>query len=509
MTTNKQVATTVAKELVKSRHISYLDRLPDWTRVRDCADGQRKVKRKGIIYLPTQGADIVAGDLEYTAYKRRALFTNFTGRTIDALVGMAYNDDPTVDSDLWGDVAYIADDADGSGTSLNAQMKSTLTDVVTTGRGGLLVDFPNTNADGTDIVDPKANISYYTAESILNWKSGNVGGENGLTSVLLRESVKGVEFSLFGGFDMDQDLFHFRHIFIGDDGFVHGIVYDRDGAIVDVQYDMIANGQKLTTIPFYIINANNVASSKDLLDAPIPPLLKIADVNIAHYQTDAEMRMAMHYHAMPQPVISGASQQFIAKYEEDPLKIGTTEVLMLEQGATFDLVQVSFQATSFHDELNRLRDTAVELGARLVMGNNNGVESTETVRLRQAGDISIMASIIHAITDAYESAVVMASRFVGMDGSLEPTIELNTELLKTKPDPQLIGSLISSMDRGIIGLDTVRDYYRNTGIIRSAMTREMLDADVASTVAGLTLADTAGVIDVNRTTEPNTDPAGA
>jgi len=482
---------------IDNMHKDYIKALPDWVKCRDAAEGERAIKEKGVLYLPAPGINMDADSLEYLAYKKRASFAGFTSRTIEAYVGLAYSTPPLINSDKWGDAEYIASNCDGAGTALSAQIKKSLADVIITGRGGLLVDYPAADATGDELL---ANISFYNAESIVNWDIKQENGKKSLNWLILREDATDDDSDTPGG----AILFQYRVLWLDDDGNVNGAVFDRYGATIGDYYKVIAAGEPLKEIPFYLINADGTNSSTQFFGVAVPPVKKVVDINLTHYRTDAEMRMAMHYHAMPQPYISGATQAFIDQYKDEPLVIGTTEVLMLPDGATFNLAQIDFNATSFHAELNRLRDTAVELGARLAITTTSGVEAAETIRLKEAGDISIIASIILSIVEAYEEAVAMAAKFMG-EPTIEPSIEINTDLLKPSPDAQLLSTLMASIGSGVIGVDVVRNYMRATAIIPPTMSDDDLEADVLASMGGMgiTYAD-----DPNATPPAPVDAAG-
>ena len=485
-TEQTETASILYGQIVKKRNKSFLHRLPDWVLVRACAEGQRQIKNGKIKYLPLPSSDVTVDSYDYTSYIARASFANFVGRTQEALVGLAFAEKPLYNSAEWGNAEYIVDNADGAGTELTQHIKQTLGDVVLTGRGGLLVDYPNTANVNASPIKPASYITYYPAESILDWEVENVNGTKRVQFVLLRERRPDVNELT----DLGEGLNQFRYLHINADGFVEGVLLDKRGVQIGEKYDVVAGGERLTELPFFFVSANNTLTSSNIFDAPVPPLLKIANLNVTHYQTDAEMRLGMHYHANPQPFITGATPAFIKKYETEPMRIGTAEILLFEQGTTFGLAQAQFSATPFHDELNRLRDSIVEMGGRLVTTQTGGAESTETVRLRESGDLSIMASIINSVSDAYESAVELVGRFMGT-GEIVVEITLQTELLKRTPDGALLGALQTAMSNGVVGVGTLRNYLRNTGIIASGVTDDELNAEVFGSLGGVESVTTA------------------
>ena len=81
-------------------------------------------------------------------YIKRAVYTNFTARTKNALVGAAFRKKPELE--IPTELEYLIDDATGDGLSLEQLAKDELSNLLETGRGFFLVDFPQTD-DGLSV----------------------------------------------------------------------------------------------------------------------------------------------------------------------------------------------------------------------------------------------------------------------------------------------------------------------------------------------------------------------
>jgi len=109
------MATTIA---VSTKHPEYVRLAPRWQEVDHVVDST--VKEAGELYLPMPGKaptpqglsekaliawqNQYAGSIErYKQYLKRALFYNFTKRTLDAVLGGIYRKAPTIElpSALW------------------------------------------------------------------------------------------------------------------------------------------------------------------------------------------------------------------------------------------------------------------------------------------------------------------------------------------------------------------------------------------------------------------------
>jgi hypothetical protein len=137
--------------------------------------------------------------MRYRQYLKRALFTNFTGRTKNALVGAAFRKMPVLE--LPTGLDYLLEDATGDGLGLVQMAKDELSNLLETGRTFFLVDYPQAedglSAEDVTMLDLRAAIVPYTAEQVINWRTEAVGGRKLLTLCVISEPYKhgGDEFS--------------------------------------------------------------------------------------------------------------------------------------------------------------------------------------------------------------------------------------------------------------------------------------------------------------------------
>lgn len=457
---------------ITDEHPDYTANLPDWQQCRRCVEGQRAIKAETTEYLPPQGAcmtdDNGAVNSFYTAYISRALFVNYSGRTVDSLVGLAFKTDPEANWDAMANVAYLEENIDGDGNRAAFQFKKALRDIVTVGRGGLLVDFPILPEGATvaDEAGAAAMIKYYTAEDVINWEFEVVAGRRTLSLLVLREEDTNNPEST----EATGTKYQYRRLWIDADGFLAVAVCDDAGVIKDDLLLPTMNNGRLTKIPFEFISATGEA-----WEICKPPILAITDVNVKHYQVTAEKYQCMNYGSQPTGVVSGATQTFIDKHKNG-LELGAGVVLLLEAGGDFKLVVLDYKAAGYNEDLTTLRDSIVELGGQMVLPTTGGVESAEAVRLKRSGDLSVMGSIILAVSDAYEKAIAFAGEWMG--STVTPEIEFNSEFITPEPDAQVLAQLINSLTYQVIGKLDVREYMRITGIIPPERTDEQIDADI-------------------------------
>lgn len=142
-------------------------------------------------YLPRPNPmDKSAANRErYKQYVRRAVWYNFTSRTLDGLVGQLFLRPPvtTIPSEL----DPLTKDADGEGMTLQQIAKRTAQSVMAYGRAGLLTDYPQTDGASTPD-DIKTNniqpiIRHYHPWQVINWATTKRGAKHVLSLVVLEE----------------------------------------------------------------------------------------------------------------------------------------------------------------------------------------------------------------------------------------------------------------------------------------------------------------------------------
>src|SRR5690606_23159084 len=131
-------------------------------------------------YLPMPNKDIRTPEAlaRYDTYKDRAVCVEVTKDTLDKYTGQAFKDDPVLNVNSQLD--YMKRDANGAGLSIYQLAQKCFEAQLERGRFGLFVDYPATN-DEVSQADVERNalrptITYYSPESIINWRTKTVGG---------------------------------------------------------------------------------------------------------------------------------------------------------------------------------------------------------------------------------------------------------------------------------------------------------------------------------------------
>lgn len=384
---------------VDFKHPLYEEYFESWVDCRNAYEGQRAIKAEGERYLPRLINQTVA---EYEAYKLRALFYSITSKTISALVGMATDIDPYISAPQELD-KYFKDD---NGLQINEIIIKSLTEILLTGRVGVLVDRPQGGGD--------PYISLYPTESIINWRTDDT---NKLISVVLSEVV-----DIIGddGFSVTQET-RYRHMYINVDGQLQVDVYTKGQNIEQVYSGTILNyGTPMDYIPFFC------ATDIGLDIKPVKsPIQDIVDINISHYRSSADLEHGRHFTGLPTPYIVGAES-------DTKMHIGSTAAWIIpsEKASVGYLEFQGLGLKSLENALKEKQGLLASLSARLIDNNTRGSEAAETVRLRYMSETSSLRTIVRSV-EALCNRVFNA--VAGMLGVKEDvTIDLDTDFLTPK-----------------------------------------------------------------------------
>jgi hypothetical protein len=452
-----------------------------WQQTRDAVKGSVAIKEKRARYLPvpdgetgSEGATNLryaneehkgTGTLRYRNYIKRAVYTNFTGRTKNALVGAVFRKDPTIV--VPAGLEYLIDDATGDGLSLNQLAKDELSNLLEVGRAGFLVDYPQADqglsVEDVDLLDLRASIVPYTAEQIINWKLDAYGGRKLLTLIVLEEDYPDDD-DEFGHEKKKQQ----RILRLSDEGYSQQI-YRDEMPYSEQFFPTKADGSKWFEIPFVFCGSKNNDASID--DAP---LADIAEVNLAHYRNSADYEESCFITGQPTLFIthSLSAEQF-AEYNPNGIKLGSRAGHVLGETGAATLVQAEAN-NIVREAMNSKLNEMVAIGARIVTDRGQN-ETAEGARIRFASENSVLGDVVNNLSEALFTCIIWVGKFMGFDGDTE--FYLNTEFYDKSVDPQLIMSMVTLLDREIIGEADIFDRLKSAGLIEPGRTLDMVKSE--------------------------------
>ena len=467
---------------VSTKHQEYINNVEAWRLGRDCIAGSKRIKEArpvegnregglrnalGTLYLPAPNPDDLSRENidRYEAYKKRAVFVNFSAHTRDGFLGMYCRKESRIE--LPNNIDYLSKNSDGSGLSLEGFIKKTASDLMEVGRAGWLADYPISNG-GTlaQTGSLQATLKYYNTESIRNWREEVINGVKQLSLIVLSEPVEVTE----DGFDYETKEYY-RVLYLDSGVYKQRLYNDEEELLVDEngESDIIPrqfNGSAWSFIPFQFIGAENNDPNPDKA-----LLYDLFEVNIGHYRNSADFEESSFICGQPTYAATGLSTQWAKEILKGGIQVGSRKGIPLPVGADLKLVQAN--PNQMPDRAMELKEVQmVKIGAKVIT-DAGGVETAEAAKIRFAGQNSKLGIAVANIESALKNAIEWIGLFMGV--LEEPEIELNRQFYEASVNPQLLVAQIQLMDRGVIGKTDIRDSMRKQSIL--SRTDEEIDEE--------------------------------
>lgn len=462
---------------IDSEHPDYTKRKTQWEKLRDCSEGQEAVHSAGERYLPKLSGQTKD---EYKAYLNRTLFYGATARTIDGLTGMVFRKAPVIEvpagmNDMIKDVTL-------DGMDLTGFAESIVDEIVTVGRAGILVDHPVTPAGTTkanaEALNVRPFLKHYAAEAIFNWKTASRNNALVLVSVRLWESVE-----MQG--DKEFDIGSRKQIRILDLNpagqyrqriFVEKKVVGADGEKWE-QFgpDIIPlkNGAPLDFVPFYFVGVKN-----GLPEAEKPPLIDLANANLSHYVSTADLEHGAHFTGLPTAVITGHSDEITEGVAAPEYRIGAATAWVFPNADT-EVKYLEFEGQgleALEKRVAKKEEYMAYLGARMLSPEKKAVETAETAAIHRSGETSVLASLAAAVGQAIEDAVKFMAEWAGASG--EVTIKLNNDFTAVKMTAQELTALFQTYQGGGMAFADFLFNLKRGEIIQEDRTEEDIRSEI-------------------------------
>jgi hypothetical protein len=454
---------------VDTQHKDYTAMIDTWRKCRVTVQGQKAVHDAGALFLPRLADQT---DSDYSAYKLRASFFNATWRTISALAGMMFRKEPAVD--VAPSVDDLLDDVTMSGIDFQIFAQQTAIEVLTSGRMGILVDYPSQSVAGMTLADVeklglRPSMQKYNAETIINWKTGRINNHNVLTMVVLTEdaAIEGTEFE-------HKTEVHYRVLDLLEGKYrvrVFRINEKKEDEQVGEDLFPLMNGKPLDYIPFVFIGIDDTTPEVDE-----PPLIDLVDVNLAHYRMNADYAHGLHFTGLPTAVISG----YTPENASEKLYVGSASAWVFpDPQAKASFLEFTGQGLqAIEKAIERMESQMSILGARLLSSEKKAVETAQTAQIHRAGESSILSAIAQTLSIGLTKALNTFSAWAGSPG--EWSIELNRDFMPVGLDPQGLTALVGAWQSGAISFDVLFKQLQQNEIIESELTLEEMQGQIES-----------------------------
>ena len=371
------------------RSLEVIGMMPDWSVMAAVTKGTNYIRDLCETYLPQEPRE---DDDAYETRVDRSVLSPYTSRLIETAAGAILRKPIHVEGDqYWLD---LCQNIDGLGSNINEYARRALVSTLTYGHSAILVDYPAAT-EARNLAEERAlgrrpYFVHVDAPQIWGWRKES--GTNRLLQVRIHDySIRPI--NEFGEEQIEEMLV----IYPGR--------YDKYTLGQEVVEFTESGGYSLPEIPLVPIYSNR----RGLLVSQ-PPLLDIANLNITHYQRQADLIHALHIAAMPTLVLEGWDDT------TGSATMGVNYAIAMQPGNKAYYVQAD--ATSFDAQMNELQSLESQmstLGVTKLFGQKFVAESAEAKRIDQAQSNSVLSIISQELESALQQAFNFAAQYVGME----------------------------------------------------------------------------------------------
>lgn len=437
-------------------HPQVMEHVEDWQTIRDCIKGERIIKEQSTKYLDpldemTQG--------EYTAYIGRAVFFNMTGRTVSALTGIVFNRSPQV-AGIPKKLEKAFRLPTRTNISFDAFLKKVCRELVSLGRYGVLVDL-----DTAETVNAIPYFVGFAAEHILDWEQIVIDGRLVTSEVVLRE-VREVR-KVFGQSKKLQTTY--RRLVLelsektGEFVYVQYIYEVEDGVTLDVTTVVprrvvpTRNGVPFNRIPFVFLGAID-----NTPDVDRSPIVDIANLNISHYRSYAQLEHSRFYTAMP--VFYAQVPQGSAKAT---YRVGSAVVWEVAPGEKPGILEMNGHGLNgLVEACEQKEDQISALGGRLMANQSRSTaESDNALKMKEGNERSILLNIVFSVSEGMTEALKTWVWWAGVDNTDAVEVELNKEFLTDTLGARELRAVYAMYIDGVVPLTVLHHYLQKAEVI--------------------------------------------
>ena len=383
--------------------------------VRTIYGGWRALYNQRHSFLPQHPKE---ADQDYLIRARRPTFYNAFGRTIRALSGAPFAQEPTFEGVPAEIKKLYDDDIDNEGTSGNAFVRHTFGDGLITGLAGILVEMPVLErAEGapepTRADELEAGLRpFWTLIRMDDIVSFRPVVENG--KVLLAQLAicqqRQIPWGKYGVKLIDQ-LRVFKRLplvpGVTEKPSVLWETFERDAG--KAKWVSVHEGElpAVTEIPLGQVYTERLA----FMDAS-PPLLDLANVNLLHYQGWSDLMHAAH--------IANVPFLFGGGFPADELQIGPNQAFVVPNAKRDEAWLMWLETTgaslnSTRAILADLDEQMAHLGLGMLQRKSRAAETAEKASLDRKDQESTLGAAVSDLENGLEQALFYTAQYLGLE----------------------------------------------------------------------------------------------
>lgn len=414
--------------------------------------GTTAMRAAGVTYLPQEVAE---SDKAYQVRLNRSFLFNGYGKTVADMSGKVFSRPIILGDDFPPESAAWCENIDLAGRNLDMFAKTVFEDAFE-GVSYILVDMaPATDGLVTKAQEKAQNrrpwFVHVKARQVLGWRSADINGVETLTQFRFCDDQCEPD-GEFGEKTVKQ-----IKVFQREGASVTWTTYRQTDKADWVQHESgpVSIGE-IAVCPVYVNRTGFMVG--------LPPLAGLAEVNLAHWQSQSDQRNIMHVARVPILFGSGWSN------DGAPIEIGSNR-LLTQPDAAAQLRYVEHSGAAIgagRDDLKDLEFQMQVLGLELLIPKPGG-ESATGAAIDNAKMNAPLAIMAMALQDALEQAFGFAGMYAGLNRDLGGgSLTVNTDFGVTLGAAD-VQAILASEAAGLISKPTA---------IRELQRRNVLASDI-------------------------------
>ncbi|MEQ8816546.1 MAG: DUF4055 domain-containing protein [Thalassobaculum sp.] len=433
---------------VATPNAAWAARAPDWELIRDLLGGTRTMREAGERRLPREPGESLEA---YRIRLHRTVLFNGLARAVQTLSGKPFGKPASLSDDADPRLRALARDLDLGGRDLTGFARDVLRAALTDGLTHILVDHPPGGDAGETLADERARgarpyLVHVPAVDLIGWRAG-AGGR--LDRVRIRETVVERD-GAWGERAVEQ-------VRVLEPG--RWSLWRRSEAAKDRSWRRHAGGEtSLDAVPLVTVYAERTG----FLTAR-PPLLDLAWLNLAHWQSSSDQRHILHVARVP--ILFGRN----LKVGEEGVEIGPNR-LILGDGDGADLKYVEHGGAAIEagrQDLADLEDRMAVMGLDLMVRRPGGVTATERA-IDSARADSALAALVRAVEEGLGAALDLCARWMDLPPEAAGRVTLDPDTGLDAREAEEIDLLLKARLAGEIDRPTFLAEIRRRGVLAAA-----------------------------------------
>ena len=380
-----------------------LDMSENWQPIDCCVGGTQYFRANAVAFLPQEPKE------DESAWERRvshATLSPYTVRIAEQAAGLilrkpiqlaSQNEGGELDP-YWED---FAKNIDGFGTEIDSFARKLAINSVLYGHSAVLVDYPSTESASNLAEERALGLRPYfinvDAKNILGWRKDQVSPIAPISQIRLNELVS-EPMGLFG----DQVV---RQIRVLEPGTwkVYRQAKNQD------EWFVYQEGQtSISKIPLAVTYSHKEG---ELISKP--PLLPIANLNIAHGQRTADLSHSLHVAALPILVLQG--------FDDTDNEIGlsaNSAILLPPEGKASFCEPASSAFAAQQGFISELENQMSNLGISTLFAQKMAAETAESKQISRSDSDSLLSVVSKDLESCLQEAFDLAASFIGIEPPL-------------------------------------------------------------------------------------------